>query len=75
MRNKAKNVRMNLEATLDVETLSYMKFSLTVHSKILKTYWKKKKREKFTVSCIKYIISWPLTLKSPPNIWKKDKPK
>lgn len=44
MRNKAKNVRMNLEATLDVETLSYMKFSLTVHSKILKTYWKKKKK-------------------------------
>lgn len=75
MRNKAKNVRMNLEATLDVETLSYMKFSLTVHSKILKTLKKKKKKEKFTVSCIKYIISWPLTLKSPPNIWKKDKPK
>lgn len=45
MRNKAKNVRMNLEATLDVETLSYMKFSLTVHSKILKTLKKKKKGE------------------------------
>lgn len=36
MRDKPKNIRMELEVTLDVETLSYMKFSLTLHSEIKK---------------------------------------
>lgn len=42
MRNKPKNIRMELEVTLDVETLSYMKFSLTLHSKI-KKYWERER--------------------------------
>lgn len=42
MRNKAKNVRMNVEVTPDVETLSYMKFSLTVHNKIRKNILKER---------------------------------
>lgn len=64
MRNKPKNIRMELEVTLDVETLSYMKFSLTLHSKI-KKYWE---REKYTVNCVKFTVSCQLTLKSPLNI-------
>lgn len=46
MRNKAKNVRMNVEVTPDVETLSYMKFSLTVHNKIRKKYIERKRQRK-----------------------------
>lgn len=45
MRNKAKNVRMNVEVTPDVETLSYMKFSLTVHNKIRKNILKERQRK------------------------------
>lgn len=48
MRNKAKNVRMNVEVTPDVETLSYMKFSLTVHNKIRKNILKERDRENYS---------------------------
>lgn len=48
MRNKAKNVRMNVEVTPDVETPSYMKFSLTVRNKIRKNILKERDRENYS---------------------------
>lgn len=55
MRNKAKNIRMNLEVSLDVETLSCLRFSLTVHIEIKKKKTKHIKKERNLQSAVSNI--------------------